>query len=105
MHELEFVQSSVTVCVRWMVPPHTPPTRGAVEQLYDRLASQLSDADAPLSASKPAKVIGQSGTFASHSTVMLIGHVMEGGVLSMTVTTLLQVLVQPLAPVITNVKV
>src|SRR5687768_14524291 len=85
LHVAELPQSSVTVCVRVIVPPHAPPTSGPVLQAYVRVGSQRSEADAPGNASNAAKLRRHAGTSASHDTVIFVGHVITGGVLSSTV--------------------
>src|SRR5687767_5480123 len=91
LHVAELPQSSVTVCVRMIVPPHAPPTSGPVLQAYVRVGSQRSEADAPGNASNAAKLTGHAGTSASHDTVIFVGHVITGGVLSSTVKVWLHV--------------
>src|SRR5688572_15216701 len=87
MQLAELPQSSVTVCVRVMVPPHAPPTSGPLLQLYVNATSQLSEADAPGNKSNAANEAGQAGTSASQDTVIFVGQVIMGGVTSFTSTT------------------
>src|SRR5687767_11096151 len=105
LHVAELPQSSVTVCVRVMVPPHAPPTSGPVLQAYVRVASQRSEADAPGNASNAAKLIGHAGTSASHDTVIFVGHVITGGVLSSTIIVWLHVAELPQSSVTVCVRV
>src|SRR5438105_9310825 len=74
-HDAELVQSSITVCVRAMVPPQVPPTSAPPLQRYVRLVSQLSLA-VPPSARNAARVPGQAGTSLAHCTLKLAGQVM-----------------------------
>src|SRR5688500_4897102 len=72
---VELVQSSVTVCLRIIVPPQMPPTSGPSVQVYPRVASQLSEAVPPC-AMNSARFAGHGGTLVGHCTVIFVGHVM-----------------------------
>src|SRR5687768_17059017 len=106
VHVAELPQSSVTVCVLVIVPPHPPPTSGPVLQLYVRVVeSQMSDAEAPGNASNSAKLTGHAGTSASHETVAFAGQVMTGGVVSKIVMVWLHVAELPHSSVALQVRI
>src|ERR1043165_7946509 len=80
----ELVQSSMTVCVRKMVPPQGPPKSGLSVHRYSRSPSQLSLALPPM-ARNSARVVGRAGTSLWHCTLVFAGHTMTGGMVSRTV--------------------
>src|SRR6266851_4365559 len=95
MQQAVLVQSSVTQCVRAMVPPQMPPTSGPSLHVYVRLVSQLSLAVPPW-ARNAARLPGQAGTSLRHCTEKLVGQWITGGMVSRTVMIWMQqaVLVQ-----------
>src|SRR5262245_65661803 len=86
-HAFVFPQSSVTVKVRVIVPPQPSPTKGPVTHRNESSVSQLSLALAPANSRNAARFAGQYGTSQARRTVYGRGHMMHGGVVSLTVNT------------------
>jgi hypothetical protein len=93
-HDAVLPQSSVATNVRTIEPEHAPPDNGLSLQVTVT-PPQLSDA--------VASALLHTGTSEAHSTVIDAGHVIDGGMLSITTMICSQEAVLPQSSVATKV--